>query len=347
MKQAAGLPFVSVVVPCRNEARFIRPCLESILAGDYPAERVEILIIDGMSDDGTRNVVTEFVRRHSGVTLLDNAKRTIPAAMNIGIRHAQGEVLMKADVHSTYPRGYVSSCVRSLEEYQADNVGGVLRIMPGEDSPLAKAIALTLAHPFGSGDAYVKTGARRPRWADTAAFGCYRRVVVEKIGLWNENLAGSSDLDFNVRLREAGGKILLVPDIVIDYFADPNLKALWRHSFSDGVWATYVLKFRSKAWRWRHWVPLGFVASAAILGPASVMWPLARPLVAGIGGCYLVLSAVSSLQIATRERDPQLTMLAFLAFAVRHLAHGLGAAWGLVLLMLPGVRWHGRRASYM
>ncbi|OGR98580.1 MAG: hypothetical protein A2V88_07680 [Elusimicrobia bacterium RBG_16_66_12] len=339
-------PFVTVVVLCRDEERSIGRCLDSVLASDYPRARMEVLVVDGMSTDGTRAVVEEYARRYDCIRALANPKRTIPAGMNLAFAHARGVLVLKMDAHSDCPPNYISECVRHSLASGADNVGGVARIASAAETPTARAIACVLAHPFGSGTAYVKVGARTPRWADTALFGCYKREVFERIGPWNEALAGSSDLDFNARLRAAGGRILLVPDIVVRYHADGDLRSFWRHNFADGVWATYVLKFRSRGWSWRHWVPLGFVTSLAALGVVSVVWRQARGLLAGAVALYLLVTAAASLHVAIRERDPRLAPAAFLAFAIRHLAHGLGAAWGLVLLGLPGVRWQGRRGRY-
>lgn len=141
---------VSIIIPCRNEEKFIARCLDSIIANDYPKDRLEALVVDGMSKDET------------------------------------------------------------------------------------KRIALVLAHPFGSGNAYIKIGSKGPRWTDAAAFGCYKKEIFQKVGLFNENV-GSEDMDLNVRLREAGGRILLVPSIVINYYADSDFKAFWKHNFSGCI----------------------------------------------------------------------------------------------------------------
>jgi glycosyltransferase involved in cell wall biosynthesis len=337
------IPYVSIIIPCRNEERFIARCLDSIIANDYPKDRLEVLVVDGMSEDGTRAIIDKYSYQYPFVRVVDNPKKTFPSAINIGILQAGGEIVMTVSAHSTYPKDYISKCVWFLNEYQADNVGGVLKIVPREDTTIAKAIARALAHPFASGNAYTKIGSKEPRWADTAAFGCYRKEVFERIGLFNENLAGSSDLDFNKRLKAAGGKILLVPEIVINYYADPDLKAFWRHNFSDGVWATYVLKFRSKAFSWRHWVPLAFVASLIVSLALGAVFIPAFWLFAGICGVYALVNLAVSVSLAVRERDGRYLWILPIVFATRHLAHGLGALWGLFLILVPGIHWKGRR----
>ncbi len=338
-----GLPPVTVIVPCRNEERFIATCLDSVLANDYPKDRLQVLVVDGMSDDGTRRIVQEYTRCYPLVELLDNPKKSIPAAMNAGISRAKGHVVIKMDAHSTYQPNHISACVHYQEEYGAENVGGICQILPGAETNMGRGIVLALQHWFGSGNAHIKVGVDKPTWSDAAAFGCYRKMLFEKVGLFNEKLQGSSDLDMNVRIRSMGGRILLIPEIVISYYSDATLSAFWKHNFADGVWATYVLKFGSKAWSWRHWAPLAFMGS--LLG--CLLFSLATPyfvyLAAMIAGAYIVANLAASAQIGLRERALPCLPILPVAFAARHIAHGMGALFGLVLVLLPGEPWKGRR----
>jgi glycosyltransferase involved in cell wall biosynthesis len=339
----AALPFVTIVVPCRNEEKYIARCLESILENDYPKDRMEILVLDGMSEDRTREIVASYRQRYPMVRLVDNPKKHIPVAMNIGIREARGERILKMDAHSTYQPEYISKCVRYQDEYDAENAGGVWKMVPGADTTMAKAIVLGLGHRFGSGNANVKVGVEKPTWSDTTAFGCFRRDLFERIGMYDEHLLSSSDLDLNQRIQAAGGGILVVPDVVINYLADANLRALHRHVFADGVWVSYVMKFGKKAWSWRHWVPAIFVVSlvsAFVLGAVNraFLW-----LGLGVAAVYAAVSFVVSLQIAVGEREARYAFLLPVVFAVRHFVHGLGTLFGLVLVILPGEHWKGRR----
>jgi cellulose synthase/poly-beta-1,6-N-acetylglucosamine synthase-like glycosyltransferase len=341
---AAGeRPFVSIIIPCRNERRFIRRCLDSLLANDYPQDKLEILILDALSADGTHEILREYRERYSFIQVIDNPRKLIPVAMNIGISRARGEVIMKADAHSGYPANYISSCVRNLGQYEAGNVGAAWRILPGGETAIASAIAVALAHPFGSGNALVKVGAKRPRWTDAVAFGCYRKTLLTELGGFNENLAGSSDMDLNVRIRQSGRGVLLIPETRIDYYADRTLAALWRHNFADGVWATYVLRFGSRAWSVRHWVPLALVFSLIACLTLAIadraFWPFLV-----MSGLYAAAASVAAVGVAVRRRQPLLTPLVAAAFAVRHISHGLGALWGLILLCTPFYTWKGRRS---
>lgn len=338
-----SLPFVTVVVPCRNEVKRIVSCLESILANDYPKEQMEILVLDGMSEDGTREIVAGYGERHPIIRLVDNPQKHIPAAMNIGIRAARGERILKMDAHSTYQPEYISRCVHNQDKYGAENAGGVWKMVPGADTATARAIVLGLGSRFGSGNANVKVGVDKPTWSDTTAFGCFKKELFERIGMYDEKLRSSSDLDVNQRIQAAGGRILVAPDVVVNYVADEDLRALRRHVFADGVWISYVMKFGKRAWSWRHWVPAVFVLSlvvtfALVAVNRGFLW-----LGLSIAGIYVAASLAVSLQIAVRERDPRYAFLLPIVFAVRHFVHGIGTLFGLVLVVLPGEHWKGRR----
>jgi glycosyltransferase involved in cell wall biosynthesis len=341
---SANHPSVTVIVPCRNEEKHICRCLESILANDYPRDRMEILIVDGISEDRTPEIVKAYADRYPFIRLVNNPEKHIPGALNRGIRAACGDTIIKMDAHSTYQPDHISLCIGFQEKYGAENVGGVCRMSPGADTAVAQAIALGLGHRFGSGNAGVKVGVKQPTWSDAAAFGCFKKELFTRIGFFDERLLGSSDMDMNVRIRASGGRILLVPQVVIGYCTDSSLRSFWKHNFADGVWATYVLKFGSRGWSWRHWVPLLFLLS--LVGPLAVsrFYPGLLWLTLSIAGLYLTTSLAVSVRIALREHSWKAASMLPLVFGVRHLAHGLGSLLGLFLAVVPGMRWKGRRS---
>ncbi len=144
------LPLVSVIIPCRNEEKYICQCLDSIIANDYPKDKIEVLIVDGMSEDGTRKVLKHYAQRYPFMRVLDNSKKITPVALNIGIKNAEGEIIVRMDAHNTYEEKYISKCVESLHKYDADNVGGIWIIVPRGNGLIGKAIALALSNPFGA-----------------------------------------------------------------------------------------------------------------------------------------------------------------------------------------------------
>lgn len=310
-------PFVSVIIPCRNEEQFISKCLDSILNQDYPKEKMEILIIDGMSEDKTKEIIQKYIERYPFIKLLDNPQKITSSALNIGIKNAIGEVVIRLDAHSTYIRDYISKCVKYLKEYDADNVGGIWKIMPKKSTLINKAICFASSSVFGAGNAYYRRGySGKPKMVDTVFCGCYKREIFDKIGLFNENLKRSQDMEFNLRLKRAGGKIFLFSDIVAYYYPKSNLKDFFWHNFQDGIWAIYPLKFVKIPFKIRHYLPLVFVLTL----PLSI-WP------------YILLSLFFSTQIAIREKDLRYLFLMPIVFFCRHFGYGLGSILGILKLI--------------
>src|SRR5688572_7628844 len=200
-------PKVTVILPCRNEARYIGPCLDSILAGAYPADLLEILVVDGHSTDETRALVKDYAARHPQVRLLDNPARIVPTALNIGIRAATGDVIARMDAHVIYPPEYLPRLVAALEESGADNVGGCVITLPADGTATAQAIAIALGQPFGVGNSHFRIGSPKARFVDTVPFGCFRRELFNRVGMFDEELVRNQDDEFNARIISRGGKI--------------------------------------------------------------------------------------------------------------------------------------------
>jgi len=332
-------PFVSVIIPCRNEQACIAACLDSVVASEYPKDRLEVYVVDGMSDDDTRLIVQEYSQRYPFIRLLDNPKRITPAALNIGVLNARGEVIVRLDAHSSYPPDYFSELIRYLYAYDADNVGGVLKTVPRSDGLLGRAVAVAFLHPFGAGVASYKTGVSQPRWVDTVPFGCYRREVFDRVGLFDEDAFRSEDRDFNLRLRRAGGRILLVPDIVCTYYARSGLWEMFKHSISNGFWTMNPLRFGQPAMTWRHFVPLVFLLSLTVSAALAPFISLFRWLLISVVGMYALASLVASLHAAYRQRDARLVAILPVVFAFLHLGYGLGSLYGIVRVLLSPRFW--------
>ena len=323
------LSFVSIIIPARNEEKYIGKCLNSILGQDYPKENLEVLVVDGMSDDKTGEIVKAYSGKYPFIKLLENPKRFTNFALNIGIKVAKGEIIMMMGAHAGYEKDYVSKCVRYLKEYGADNVGGVMKTLPSKNTLWARAIAITLSYPFGAGTSYFRVGSAKPRWVDTVFGGCYKREVFDKIGFFNENLVRSQDLEFNMRLKKAGGKIILVPDILAYYYPSSTLKGFLKHNFDDGIWVTYPLKFGLRVFKLRHLLPMFFTAGLLFTLIFSPFLFLAKFLFTFGFLTYLLLSFCFSLQIAKKEGFKYLFLMP-VVFATRHFVYGAGSLYGFI-----------------
>jgi glycosyltransferase involved in cell wall biosynthesis len=333
------LPQVSVMVPCRNEARFIAGCLESIVGNGYPADRLEVFVVDGMSTDDTRRQVESFATRFPNVRLIVNERRVTPVALNLAIREANGEYLLWMSAHSSYEPGYIQRCVEHAERFQADNTGGAIVTVPRDHTLAAPYIIAALTNPFGVGGSRFRLMPDEPLWTDTVFGGCYRRDVFERIGLFNEALARGQDMEFNLRLRRAGLRTLLVPSIRSSYYARTRVGEFVRHNWTNGMWAVLPWLHASHApVAWRHLVPLAFVATTTVAVGLAVSARHAWWLLAFIGMAYLVSAGVASLQVARRQR--QWTHAVFLppVFLLLHLSYGSGSLWGLLRVVGELVR---------
>ena len=303
---------------------------------------MEILIVDGSSNDGTREIVMEeYARRYAFVQLLDNPERITPVAMNIGIRNAKGEVLAIVGAHSTYDRLYLSECVRHLKEYQADEVGASAMYIPGDNTLIGQGIALALHHPFGAGaNIGYKLGVKEPTWVDTVSSGCYRRDVFDRIGLFNEELVRSQDNEFNCRIRRIGGKILLVPTAVIRYYCRSDLRSFCKYNFGTGIWVIRSI-FHSDIMpiSWRHVVPFVFVSAFLVSGLVAAWNRLFLGLFLLIAASYLVLALLASLGIAFRRRDPRYLFAMPVVFGSLHFMYGLGSLWAAAKGVLTPRFW--------
>jgi len=328
---------VSLIIPCRNEELFISKCLDSIISQDYPKEKMEILVVNGMSEDRTREIVEEYSKKYSDLKILENPKKITPAAMNIGIKAAGGAIIIKMDAHSTYEKDYVSKCVKYLQEWEkrgAYGVGGIIKTLPSENTLFAKAIAVCLSHPFGAGFSYFRIGTKKPRWVDTVAFGCYRKEIFDKIGPYNEKAERIEDIEFNSRIRKAGGRILLVPEIVAFYYPKSNLSDFFKHNFSDGFWITYPLKFRIRIFSLRHLIPVFFVSSLLITGLLGGFFPIVFRLFLFIISLYFLINVCFSAEVGASKKDFRYLFLMPIVFAIRHIGYGLGSIFGLLKLLV-------------
>ncbi|HQG47408.1 MAG TPA: glycosyltransferase family 2 protein, partial [bacterium] len=235
-------PFISIIMPIRNEEAYIANALASIQAQDYPADRYEVLVIDGMSDDRTRMIVKSQMESMPNLRLFDNPDQIVPHALNIGIAQSRGEIIIRVDGHVALEKNYLSLCIAYLERVrEADCVGGIIISM--NSSFIGEAIALAMSSTFGVGNAYFRTRQEGDQedFVDSVAFGAYRRQLFTRIGLFDEELVRCQDDEFNYRLRKSGGRIFLTPLIRSYYFSRTSLRALWRQYFQYGLWKVRVL----------------------------------------------------------------------------------------------------------
>jgi glycosyltransferase involved in cell wall biosynthesis len=272
------LPFVSVVIPCFNEQRFITKAL-TLLAEQYEKSSYEIIVVDGRSTDGTRRLIEEFKLSHPdlAVKILNNPARNIPCALNLGIAAARGSIIARMDAHACPTPGYVRRCVEVIEAGQAGVVGMPCQVRPGADTLTAKAIAFCVSHPFGIGDAKyrLREGGPIQEEVDTVAFACFKKELWAKLGGFNEELLTNEDYDFNYRVRLQGESVILDRSGHCDYFARASFRGLAAQYRRYGTWKARMVRKHPRSIKLRHLVAPAFVLSFIVLGIGGIVW---RPL---------------------------------------------------------------------
>jgi glycosyltransferase involved in cell wall biosynthesis len=325
----ANLPFVSVVLACRNEARLIERCLESIIRNDYPADLMEVVIVDGESTDGTRDIIARYEGARCPISLVRNARLHTAIGMNLGIQEARGDVIMKIDGHSEYPPNYISECVRYLRQYGAANVGGVVDCVPGADTTFARAAAKVISSRFGVGNSLFRVGTDMPLWADTAFSGCYLKSWLQKAGMYDENVRRSQDFDLNGRLWALGGGTLLVPSIRVKYHVRASGVDFFRHGLSNGYWVTYPALARGTRFAVRHFVPLAFLVFMLAFATLAISYGPARPFFAAAVAAYAICAIVASAVAWKSAGSLRLIFTTAVTFGVLHALYGCGSLLGI------------------
>lgn len=336
-------PFVTVIMPIRNEAGFIARSLGAVLEQDYPHAQMEVLVADGMSTDETRDVIAGLAAAHPDVcvTVLDNHGRIVPTGMNVALVQARGDVIVRVDGHTIIAPDYVRQCVAALARSRADNVGG--RMDPVSDGRFGQAVALATSSPFGVGGARFHYSDRE-EWVDTVYMGAWPREVFASIGLFDEEQVRNQDDELNYRLLSRGGKILLSPRIKSRYYNRSVPRSLWRQYFQYGFWKVRVMQKHARQMRPRQFAPAALVAALLFSMLLAPMGAAGAWMFASVAGAYAVANLCASV-LSARRGDRRLLPLVPAVFAILHLAYGLGFLLGLIKFCN---RWGDRenRMSY-
>lgn len=322
---------LSVICPIYNEEKHIASCLESILQQDFPKEEMEVLLVDGMSTDRTREIVQQYTEQYPFIFLLDNPKRIVPTGLNIGIRVAQGDVIIRLDAHAIYPDNYFSVLVDKLFALNADNVGGLCRTLPAKETPVCEAIAAALSSPFGMGDSHFRIGTNKEMQVDTVPFGCFRREVFDKIGYFDEELIRNQDDEFNGRIIKYGGHIYLIPSIVINYYGRDSIGKVAKMFYQYGLFKPLVNKKLGNPATVRQFFPPLFVVGLIGGLLLSFVHPIFCILYMIVLALYLFLAIYFSVK---QFKNIKKVLLLIATFVTIHVSYGWGYLCGCVKLLL-------------
>ena len=317
---------ISVVAPVRNEGPNVDHFVSDLAAQDFRGE-VEILVADGNSqDDSAERLRAAAWAAGLNLRIIDNPAGWVSQGLNACIRHARGDLIVRLDCHSRYPADYLRRCAELSEQTGAWNVGG--RLVPTGTTPMERAVACAMDSPFG-GIGWTRAAPEGPVMTDTVTFGAFRPEAFEHAGLFDETLVRNQDDEFNVRLRDAGGRIVLDPEIMVRYRPRGSIRRVWRQYYEYGLWKVPVMLKHRRVLTLRSMAPLAFVVGTVVLVAATLRFPAARRLLMLQWGLYFA-GAVAFGARSLRERGESMELLprVVAAFPAFHLGHGSGQAVG-------------------
>lgn len=324
---------LTVVCPIYNEEKYIAKCIESIMQQDYPKDDLEVLFVDGMSTDKTREIITGYLPQCPYLRVLDNPHRIVPYAMNKGISEAKGDIIMRIDAHTYYEPNYCSAIVKRLKELNAENCGSVCKTDVLNKTPKTLAIREVLSNKFGVGNSVFRTGIDAVQEVDTVPFGCWPKSVFEKYGLYNTKLVRNQDIELSKRIINGGGKIYIIPDTFCTYMARETYIALAKNNYGNGKWniLTVYYTHNMKSLSLRHFIPLLFVLSLLLPMVVGIFWHPA--MLISIVSLIMYFGAVGfvSFKLSTTKNLDFFNLL--WSFIVLHVSYGWGSLVGLLSLL--------------
>jgi glycosyltransferase involved in cell wall biosynthesis len=320
---------VSIVIPCYNEEKYIKLCLDSILLNGVSVEAFEIIIVDGESEDATLDIVETYRRNYDNIFLFSNTKRITPTSLNIGISNAKGKYILIASAHAAFEKGYIQSCINAIEANNADVVGGAIETVSLNENKLNNSIIAVLSNALGVGNSMFRLGTDEAVEVDTVPYGLYRSEIFKEVGYYNEKLVRNQDIEFSKRLTRNGKKILLIPDISCKYYARENYRDIAQNNFQNGLWniKTIFITKTFKSLSLRHFVPFFFLISliipvlySFILG--TIMFALFSLSVLLV---YITLIAIMSKKL---DNSKSSFLYIFFTFVIIHFSYGMGSFFG-------------------
>ncbi|WP_211685361.1 glycosyltransferase family 2 protein [Moritella sp. 24] len=324
---------LSILMPTYNEEKYIENTVLTILNSDLDINEYEyeLLIIDGNSEDNTLEILNNLSIKYKNIKILHNPDRTVPYAMNLGIKKSKGQLVILQGAHSEYPSDYYSKMIQYHEKLTADLIGGVLITQVKTKNKKSESIKNVLSDKLGIGNSIFRLGVDEITNVDTVAFGCYKRETFEKYGLYDVRLDRNQDIEYNKRIVNGGGSILLVPDLELTYFARETYSELASNNYSNGKWnviTAYCTK-SLKSLSIRHFIPLIFLLSLIIpllLPSVFTFIYLLSPLSLLL---YLIAVIIRSFYLSTKENS---FIYLLLTFAVLHFSYAIGSLTGLIKL---------------
>jgi glycosyltransferase involved in cell wall biosynthesis len=322
---------ISIIIPCRNEENYISECLECLIDCDYPNDLIEVKVIDGMSDDNTRNIIQKYSNQYDFIEMIDNIKQKTPYAFNLGIKNSSSEFIMIMGARHIISKNYVSY---SIEKLDTDNklgcIGGT--VFNIYENYTSEVISKAMNSSFGVGIGNFRTNFDKEIYVDTVGTPVYRKSIFDEIGLFDEKLTRNQDDDFNYRVIEADYKILSSSKISVKYYVRASLPKLFKQYFQYGYWKVFVNKKHKTVTNIRQLVPFFFV-SYLILAVFGLFFSKYKLIILLSLIAYLFLIGLFSFKLSKRISDIPLLCLTFVTL---HVGYGLGYLEGIFNFIVLG-----------
>ena len=325
---------VSIICPVYNEEKYIKNCIDSILLQDYSFNNLELILIDGNSNDNTVNIIKEYSKKYNWIKLINNSDKIVPIALNLGIKASKGEIIIILSAHASYAKNYFSLLVKKLCEFNADIVGSICKTDILNKNSKTLAIKEILGNRLGVGNSLFRIGVNSVKETDTVPFGCYRKEVFQKYGYFDTRLVRNQDIEFNKRIKKKGGKIFIVPDTYSIYYARETFFEIAKNNFQNGKWNIMTIFFTKQlsSLSIRHFIPMIFVLS--LLLPLFFLFISSKILLFSLFSLisYFLLILFTSIILSIKKKLNILYLLS--GFIVLHFSYGFGSFTGLIKVLL-------------
>ena len=322
---------ISIILPIRNEAKYIKQTLESILYQKDIEQEIEILIVDGMSTDGTRDIIIKYQKDHPNIHLIDNPEKIVSTGFNRALNESKGDIIIRVDGHCEIAPDYIQKCLECLAKINADCVGGATEHVAS--GLVGESIKMAQSSFFGVGGVLFRKNVERGQYVDTLAFGAYKREVFDQLGGYDEELVRNQDDEFNFRMIQNDGKIWLTPSIKSTYTQRNSFMGLFKQYFLYGFYKVRVMQKRRGIASWRHVVPglfiLGLLTSVSIFfvyGNNIPILSLCLP--------YLSFSLFAIIfELIKTPSNLISVMMLPVTFFILHVSYGLGFLMGFIYFL--------------
>ena len=318
-------PFVTIILPVKNEKQYITSALNSIFNQNYPENKIELLIADGCSTDGTTEIIKNFQKNHLNIKLIENFGEIVSEGFNLALSQSIGEYILRIDGHSEIPPNYLKNCIELMIKGRADIVGGCIETL--SRGVVGRAISVAQASLFGVGGVKFRNSQQsKAGFVDTLAFGLHKRELFAELGGYDEEMIYNQDDEFNFRVTQAGKKIWMNPILKTKYIARSNYKKLFKQYFNYGLYKVRGFQKRGRIFSIRHLIPslfLGGLLSSFLIGYLyNYFFPFNILL-----GTYIITNIIYSI---VKSTSYLMIPFIFISFCVLHISYGTGLIWGLL-----------------